>query len=226
MKRIVCLLFLLLAINLNSHATIMYQPCSSEEQAIERADLVAMVRVTGTGALVENGVTQEWAKVISVEILTKGVSAKEHVTVLWNQGLADATLTKHGPHPEPAIGKKYRSHLRKASSRADFECVDPVWGFVVTDKQNEENKPAYIEHTVQSGDTLWSLAQKYYEKGWRWQILRVANFTKDAEYGVYPLKSGMKIHVPVFPMKRQEKKQEAPNTTSESIAVKPGKLSM
>lgn len=196
----------------------MYQPCSSEEEAISNADLVAMVKVTGIGAWVENSVTQEWAKVISIDILTKGVAAQEHVTVLWNQRLADVTLTKHGPLQEPAIGKTYRSYLRKASSRADFECVDPVWGFVVTEKQNKEIEPAYIEHAVQSGDTLWSLAQKYYGKGWKWQILRVANFTKDSQGEVYPLKPGMKINVPVFPMKRKEKKQEEPNQTKEAIA--------
>jgi nucleoid-associated protein YgaU len=61
---------------------------------------------------------------------------------------------------------------------------------------------------VKRGDTLYALALRYYGKGQRWRVLKVANFEKEAEGGVYPLRPGMIIHVPTFPMKKDEKKSQ------------------
>jgi predicted P-loop ATPase len=55
---------------------------------------------------------------------------------------------------------------------------------------------------VQRGDTLWGLAVHYYGTGTRWRVLRAANFTNDAAFAVYPLRSGMRLRIPAFAMKK------------------------
>jgi nucleoid-associated protein YgaU len=185
--------------------------CLNSWVAIEWADLFAQVKVTRIAPLIENGSTQKWASIVSIDILTKGVSAKTKATVLWSQAMADATLTRKAP---PLTGHIYTAHLRKGDARADYEPVHPDWAFVDPMPDRTESEPAYLEHLVQDGDTLWGLAVKYYGRGQRWRVLRVANFTKDAEGEVYPLRPGMRIHVPTFPMKREEMKQDTQPTNA------------
>src|SRR5438874_8418763 len=85
------------------------EPPITEAEACAWSDLVGEAKVLAVAPLLENGVTQTWASVISIEILTKGVCAKSRATVLWNQRLADATLAHKGL---PEVGQKYRVYLR------------------------------------------------------------------------------------------------------------------
>jgi hypothetical protein len=219
MNRIILFLVVLTAICFTCEATVLLPPIT-KEKAIEQADLFAQVKVTGIAPLNDNGSTQKWASIISVEVLTKGVSAKTQATVLWNQALANATLTKKTP---PLIGHTYTAYLRKGNARSDYEPVHPDWAFVDPMPDINESESAYVEHVVQDGDTLYGLALRYYGKGQRWRVLRVANFTKDAEGEVYPLRPGMRIYVPTFPMKRQETKQDTQPTNAQysSLAADP-----
>jgi hypothetical protein len=180
-------------------ATTLFPPIK-EAEACAWADLVGDAKVLAIAPLLENGVTQQWASAVSIEILTKGVSAKTRATVLWNQGLADATLA-HKRAPD--LGQKYRVYLRLrwADNNSDFEPVHPDWGFVECKNTSSQTKTTFIEHTVQRGDTLWGIAAHYYGTGARWRVLRAANFTNDAALGVYPLKSGMRLRIPAFPLK-------------------------
>ena len=212
MRRLTAIVTLMLAICSTGRATIMLRPLPSAETAIDWADLVAFVKVTEVRPATDNGRTQEWASIVTAEVLTRGVSAKDQITVLWNQRLADATLTTNGPPKPPKIGLIYRIHLRDGWPTADFNPVDAVWGFILTDKLPAEEASHYIEHTVKQGDTLWSIAQKYYGAGQKWRVLRVANFTKHADGEVYPLRPGMRIRIPTFPMKQMDVERNAQQT--------------
>jgi len=207
---------ILLALNvaaLTCNATTLFPPIT-ESEARAWADVVGEAKVLAIAPLIENGVTQKWASVISIEILTQGVSAKTRATVLWNQALADATLIHRG---RPGVGQEYRVYLRLlwAGSGSDFEPVHPDWGFVESDSTDRQAEATFIEHTVQRGDTLWGIAAHYYGTGARWRVLRAANFTNDAALEVYPLKSGMRLRVPAFPMKISP--QDGPANGSQPI---------
>ena len=115
-----------MAICLNAQADSMI-PCMTEEQALANTHLLARVKVTAIKPYIENDVIQKWAKIISIDILTQGVSAKTKGTVFWNQTLADATLTKPAA---PQVGQTYRAHFTRGHIRSNFECVHPDWGFV------------------------------------------------------------------------------------------------
>ncbi len=173
----------------------------TEAVAFANADVLALARVLAISPLVENDETQSWASVISIEIQTQGVSAKTNAMVFWNQRLADATQI---PKRAPEIGRIYRVYLRMAgaNTKSDYEPVHPDWGFVDSDNTDNQARSNFIEHTVLRGDTLWRIAAHYYGAGSRWRVLRAANFTNDAALGVYPLKSGMKLRIPLFPMKK------------------------
>jgi hypothetical protein len=198
MKTAIAILLALSAAVICDATTLL--PPIKEAEACAWADLVGDVKVLAIAPLLENGVIQKWASVVSIEILTKGVSAKTRATVLWNQGLADATLA-HKRAPD--LGQKYRVYLRLrwVDNNSDFEPVHPDWGFVECKNMGSQTETTFIEHTVQRGDTLWGIAAHYYGTGARWRVLRIANFTNDAALGVYPLKSGMRLRIPAFPLK-------------------------
>jgi hypothetical protein len=176
-------------------------PPMSEAAAVANADLLAQVKVLAIAPLVEDGVTQKWRNVVHVEILTQGVAAKTNASVLWDQWLANWSLT---PKHAPEVGHTYRSYLRLRGGNAnlDFEPVHPDWGFVESDITANQSEPTSVQRIVQKRDTLWGIAAHYYGTGTRWRVLRVANFTNDAPFGVYPLRSGMKLRIPVFPMNK------------------------
>jgi len=198
MKTVSTMLLGLCQAVLTSNATTLL-PSMEETQARASADLVGEAKVLAIAPRVVNGVTAQWASVITIEILTAGVSAKTRVTVLWYQGYADMTLAHKGL---PDLGQKYRVYLRlSAGTNADFEPVHPDWGFLQPRNTDSQKAPTFIEKTVQRGETLWAIAAHYYGVGGRWSVLRAANFTNDAALGVYPLKPGMRLRIPTFPMK-------------------------
>lgn len=191
---------LLVAATFTGRANILY-PSMTEAVAFANADVLALAKVLAIAPLVERGETQSWASVISIEIQTQGVSAKTNAMVFWNQRLADAIQI---PKRAPEVGRIYRVYLRlqDANTKSDFEPVHPDWGFVEPDNTDSQTRSTFIEHSVLRGDTLWSIAAHYYGTGSRWRVLRAANFTNDAALGAYPLKSGTKLRIPLFPMKK------------------------
>ncbi len=179
-------------------AHIMFPPMSAE-MALASAEVIAHAKVLAIEPLVGNGVTQTWAKVISIEILTKGVSAENRISVFWNQHLADLCISSK---PAPEVGQTYKVYLRTGIDRKRFEPVHPTWGFVEVDSADKQSENAFVEHTVKKGETLWGIAAHYYGSGARWRVLRVANFSKESEFEIYPLKPGMTLRIPTFPIKR------------------------
>ena len=192
-------LILCLAMCGEAYATSMMPPISREE-AIEWADLVATVEILSVTAPGGDEPAKKGQSLVTIQVLTKGVSAKTPVTVLWDQRLADATLGSKAKPPEG--GRTYESYLRRGFAEADFEPVHPDWGFVPAKAPEEDAVAAFIEHTVKPGDTLWDLARHYYGNAQRWRVLSVANFEKDAD--VYRLKPGMTLRVPTFAMKKAD----------------------
>jgi len=204
MNRALAFLILWTGVSAPAHADALLPPMT-EETALRSADLVARVKVLSIKQMEDDQATPEPDSIISVEVLTKGVSAKAQVTVLWSQRLARATLTRTGP---PQVGQTYRACLMKGTPKADFEPVHPDWAFVTPRTPEEESEPQFIVHTVRRGDTLYDLAKRYYGEGRRWRVLQVANFEKEAGNGVYDLKPGMKLRVPTFPMKTRKDRSD------------------
>ena len=198
MNRALLFLIPFLALCGTAHATSM-MPGMTEETAIENADLVARVEVLSVEAMGGDEPAKKQQSLVTIQVLTKGVSAKRKVTVLWNQAFADASPARP---KAPEIGRTYRACLRMAHATADFEPVHPDWAFVPAKAPQEDAAAAFIEHTVKRGDTLWALALKYYGSGQRWRVLIVANFGNGAD--LHRMKPGMKLRVPTFAMKKAD----------------------
>ena len=68
-----------------------------------------------------------------------------------------------------------------------------------TPAQPEPAAPAAprTTHTVQSGDTLWSLAQRFYGDGRLWKVIYEAN--RDRIPGASQLKVGTELRIPPRP---------------------------
>ena len=172
---------------------------------MENADLVARVKVISVEPLGGEREAKKQQSLVSIEVLTKGVSAKTRATVLWDQALADATHPRKSP---PQVGQTYQACLRKGYGKWDFEPVHPDWAFLPPEAPEDESAPAFIEQTVKPGDTLWALARRYYGNPQRWRVLQVANFENDGDARVYRLKPGTKLRVPTFLMKKKKEKAD------------------
>jgi galactitol-specific phosphotransferase system IIB component len=107
------------AICATGHATAML-PAMKEEEAAEDADLVAGAKVIAVEHRDGDGGLRGPGAIITIDILTKGVSAKQRATVFWSQTLADASMAR--PRP-PLVGQTYRVHLRSGWGESDFEPV-------------------------------------------------------------------------------------------------------
>lgn len=195
-------------------------PAMSEEQAYSTADLVSDVTVLSVTPLTENGTTNRTARVVRVRILTQGVCTKEVITIRWDQKTADATWRGIAP---PIVGQSYRTFLSdwRRSPAVEFEGVHPDWAF----RGPLTNAPAtkgFVDHVVRSGDTLYSLAGKYYGRPWKWNVIRIANFGDRSEGEVYPLGIGKTIRIPVFLIpKTPSQKDRKPDTADHGDKTAP-----
>lgn len=73
-------------------------------------------------------------------------------------------------------------------------------------------------HTVKAGETLWSLAARYYGDGHQWQTLARRNGIPTA--GESPLKVGMRLSVPARPTVRGAKAAEVAAAPADSSVPK------
>ncbi len=182
------------------------EPPLTEEEATSISALVARAKVVSVEKMPADAAAPKGSHLITVDILTKGVSARERIIILWHED----TVQMASPPALPVVGATYKVYLREhfGGGRAQFDPVNPEWGFVAPPAE-QESGPQFIQHTVKQGDTLYDLAKHYYGSGQRWDVLKVANFAQDAPEGVYPLKIGMKLNVPTFAMKKGKKPQAA-----------------
>ena len=76
----------------------------------------------------------------------------------------------------------------------NVESVEKVNDLIVVDTPDEEEAPSTNFYTIQSGDSLWKIAQKHYGDGNKWNALFEANreVIKDPDK-IYP---GQQIRVP------------------------------
>src|SRR5689334_13871375 len=95
MKAPIPTLLALTLVVFSCHSTTLLPPID-EAQARSWSDMVGDAKVLSIIPAIEDGPPQRRASIIEIEILTKGVSAKTNVTVLWNHTLADATQARKG----------------------------------------------------------------------------------------------------------------------------------
>lgn len=169
----------------------------TKEKVLDNTDLLARVRVTAIEPFLEDGKPQEGAKLIHIDVLTKGVSAKTKATIFCDQRSMGADMNKN---VFPEVGKIYESYLREEYKGVDFAPVHPDWAFLKID-ENQKEEQAYIEHVVETGESLYKIALKYYGIGGKARILKIANF----ENTKFPLKVGMKLNIPTFAIKKDDK---------------------
>jgi len=83
-----------------------------------------------------------------------------------------------------------------------------------TDQQKEAEKMTLpTQHTVQKGETLWNIAEKYYKSGYNWVDLQKANNIKESD----KIEVGQTLTVPdVAPIIVNQKGQITATSSTES----------
>jgi len=101
---------------------------------------------------------------------------KEEAANLLSQMISEVEKLPHITKKQKLIFLNFREKLQTASgllSEERFQDAGTLLQQIASEL--EKNRPRVLRHTVQPGETLWTISQKYYGTGFGWTKIGKAN---------------------------------------------------